>query len=56
MLPKDVACFAVDLSEPEQKVVWVTHAAPAADLFNQKVEGANRDQGVSERFVAKGVR
>src|SRR5881628_654057 len=39
MLPKGVACFAGDLSEAEQKVVWATHAAPAADLFNQKVEG-----------------
>ena len=56
MLPKGVACFAGDLSEAEQKVVWATHAAPAADLFNQKVEGANHDKGVSERFVAKGVR
>jgi len=28
-----------DLSETEQKVVWATHAAPAADLFNQKVKG-----------------
>jgi pimeloyl-ACP methyl ester carboxylesterase len=39
MLPEGVACFAGDLSEAEQKVVWATHAAPAADLFNQKVEG-----------------
>ena len=39
MLPKGVACFAGDLTEAEQKVVWATHAAPAADLFNQKVEG-----------------
>jgi PAS domain S-box-containing protein len=39
MLPKGIACFAGDLSEVEQKVVWATHAAPAADLFNQKVEG-----------------
>jgi|RhiMethySRZTD1v2_1073278.scaffolds.fasta_scaffold1619612_1 hypothetical protein len=53
MLPKG---FVVDLSEPEQKVVWATHAAPAADLFNQKVEGANHGQGVGERFVAEGVR
>jgi hypothetical protein len=22
-----------------QKILWATHAAPAADLFNQKVEG-----------------
>src|SRR6266481_6612677 len=68
MLPKGVACFAGDLSEAEQKVVWATHAAPAADLFNQKVEGiawkskpswyivAKNDRTVQpelERFVAK---
>ena len=54
--------------EQEQKVVWATHAAPAADLFNQKVEGtawrskpswyivATKDRTVHpelERFVAK---
>src|SRR5262249_52308388 len=39
MLPEGMACFAGDLSEQEQKLVWATHAAPAADLFNQKVEG-----------------
>jgi hypothetical protein len=27
------------LPEDEQKLMWATHAAPAADLFNQKVEG-----------------
>ena len=37
--PEGVACFAGDLPEQEQKIVWATHAAPAADLFNQKVEG-----------------
>ena len=37
--PEGVAFFAGDLPEEEQKVVWATHAAPAADLFNQKVEG-----------------
>src|SRR2546422_9974432 len=39
MLPKGVASFAGDLSEQEQKIVWATHFAPAADLFNQKIEG-----------------
>jgi len=37
--PSGVACFAGDLPEQEQKVVWATHFAPAADLFTQKVEG-----------------
>src|SRR5262245_42049520 len=36
MLPDGVACFAGDLSAQEQKVVWATHAAPAADLFDQQ--------------------
>jgi pimeloyl-ACP methyl ester carboxylesterase len=39
MLPEGVGCFAGDLSEQEQKVVWATHFAPAADLFNQKLAG-----------------
>ena len=34
MKPSGVACFAGDLSEQEQKVVWATHFAPAADLFH----------------------
>jgi pimeloyl-ACP methyl ester carboxylesterase len=65
--PEGVACFAGDLPEEEQKVVWATHAAPAADLFNQKVAGtawrskpswyvlATRDRTVHpqlQRFVA----
>ncbi len=37
--PEGVVCFAGDLPEQEQKLVWATQAAPAADLFNQKVEG-----------------
>jgi hypothetical protein len=68
MKPEGVACFAGDLPEAEQKLVWATHAAPAADLFNQKVEGtawrskpswyivATKDRTVQpelQRFVAK---
>jgi pimeloyl-ACP methyl ester carboxylesterase len=56
MLPKGVACFAGDLSEAEQKVVWATHAAPAADLFNQKVEGAAWRSKPSWYIVAKNDR
>src|SRR5215813_6740231 len=36
--PSGVPFFAGDLPEQEQKLVWATHAAPTADLFNQKVE------------------
>jgi pimeloyl-ACP methyl ester carboxylesterase len=31
--PEGTKCFAGDLPEQEQKVVWATHYAPAADLF-----------------------
>src|SRR5262249_7945360 len=68
MLPEGIACFAGDLYEQEQKVVWATHAALNADLFNQKLQGtawksklswyivANNDRTVQpelQRFVAK---
>jgi pimeloyl-ACP methyl ester carboxylesterase len=36
MLPSATEFFAGDLSEEEQKVVWATHYAPDADLFNQQ--------------------
>ena len=66
--PDGVSCFAGDLSEQEQKLVWATHMVPVADLFDQKVEGtawkskpswyivAKNDRTVHpdlERFVAK---
>jgi pimeloyl-ACP methyl ester carboxylesterase len=68
MRPEGVACFAGDLSEEEQKVVWATHYAPAADLFSRNAPGtawkskpswyivANQDRTVHpdlERFSAK---
>jgi len=68
MRPDGVKCFAGDLPEQEQKLVWATHIPPDADLFNQKVEGtawrskpswyivANDDRTVHpelERFAAK---
>ncbi len=34
--PEGTKCFAGDLPEQEQKVVWATHYAPAADLFEQQ--------------------
>jgi pimeloyl-ACP methyl ester carboxylesterase len=69
--PNGVPSFAGDLPEAEQKLVWATHAAPTADLFNQKVEGtawktkpswyivATKDRTIQpdlERFVAKRMR
>jgi len=68
MRPEGIGCFAGDLPEQEQRLAWATHAAPAADLFNQKVDGtawrskpswyvvATKDRTVQpdlERFVAK---
>jgi pimeloyl-ACP methyl ester carboxylesterase len=68
MLPSGIGYFAGDLSEQEQQLVWATQGVPAADLFNQKLDGtawrtkpswyvvANNDRTVQpdlERFVAK---
>src|SRR6476620_12337263 len=66
--PDGVACFAGDLPEAEQQLVWATHYAPAADLFAHNAEGtawrskpswyivANDDRTVHpdlERFAAE---
>ena len=66
--PEGVACFAGDLSEQEQKFVYATHYAPAADIFSRNAPGvawkskpswyivANNDRTVHpdlQRFVAK---
>jgi pimeloyl-ACP methyl ester carboxylesterase len=68
MLPSGIGCFAGDLPEQEQQLVWATQGVPAADLFTQKLPGtawrtkpswyvvANHDRTVQpdlERFVAK---
>ncbi len=36
MLPNGTEFFAGDLSQEEQKLVWATHYAPVADLFQQQ--------------------
>ena len=66
--PSGVDCFAGDLPEAEQKLVYATQGVPVPDLFTQKVEGtawrtkpswyivASQDCTVHpelERFVAK---
>ena len=68
MRPEGVTCFAGDLPEEEQKLVWATHYAPAVDLFSRNAPGvawkskpswyivANHDRTVQpelERFLAK---
>jgi len=67
LLPEGIGCFAGDLPDQEQKLVWATQGVPTADLFDQKVPGAawkskpswyivgNNDQTVHpdlERFLA----
>jgi pimeloyl-ACP methyl ester carboxylesterase len=66
--PSGIGCFAGDLPEQEQKLIWATQGVPDADLFNQKLEGTawkskpswyivgKNDRTVPpdlERFVAK---
>ncbi|MFI5779079.1 alpha/beta fold hydrolase [Nocardia sp. NPDC051570] len=54
--PDGIECFAGDLSEQEQQVVWATQGAPAADLFDQKVEGTAWKSKPSWYIVAKNDR
>jgi pimeloyl-ACP methyl ester carboxylesterase len=68
MLPSGIGCFAGDLSEQEQGLVWATQGVPDVNLFGQKLGGtawrmkpswyivANNDRTVHpdlERFAAK---
>src|SRR2546425_1015268 len=68
MASDGVECFAGALSEQEQRLVWATHYAPAADLFPRNAPGvawkakpssyivATKDRTVQpelQRFVAK---
>src|SRR5580700_371428 len=39
LLPSGIGCFAGDLPEQEQQLVWAAQGVPAADLFNQKLDG-----------------
>ena len=66
--PEGVECFAGDLPKEDQKIVYATHYAPAADLFSRNAPGvawktkpswwvvANHDRTVNpdlQRFAAK---
>lgn len=68
LMPDGLVCFAGDLPEAEQKLIYATQAVPVPDLFGQKVDGtawktkpswyvvATKDRTVNpdlERFVAK---
>jgi pimeloyl-ACP methyl ester carboxylesterase len=56
MLSSGIECFAGDLSEQEGRLLWATQAAPAADLFNQKVDGVAWRSKPSSYIVAKSDR
>jgi pimeloyl-ACP methyl ester carboxylesterase len=56
LLPDGIGCFAGDLSEEEQQLVWSTQGVPAADLFDQKVPGAAWKSKPSWYIVAKNDR
>src|SRR5712671_2865729 len=56
MRPEGVVCFAGDLAEQEQKVVWATHYAPAADLFSRNAPGTAWKSKPSWYIVAKNDR
>jgi len=56
MQPEGVACFAGDLSEQEQRVVWATHYAPVADLFSRNAPGTAWKLKPSWYVVAKNDR
>ena len=51
--PSGIECFAGDLPEQEQKIVWATQGVPAADLFNQKLAGAAWRSKPSSYIVAR---
>jgi pimeloyl-ACP methyl ester carboxylesterase len=68
LLPSGIGCFAGDLSEQEQGLVWATQSVPDVNLFGQQLGGtawrmkpswyivANNDRTVHpdlERFAAK---
>jgi pimeloyl-ACP methyl ester carboxylesterase len=39
LLPDGIDCFAGDLPEAEQQLVWATNYPPAADLFSRNAKG-----------------
>jgi pimeloyl-ACP methyl ester carboxylesterase len=54
--PDGIECFAGDLSEAEQQLVWATQGVPATDLFDQKVAGTAWRSKPSWYIVAKNDR
>jgi pimeloyl-ACP methyl ester carboxylesterase len=56
LLPDGIGCFAGDLPEQEQKVVWAVQGVPVADLLNQKMKGTAWRTKPSWYVVAKNDR
>lgn len=53
MKPEGIACFAGDLPEAEQKLVWATHVPPALTLFTEEGQGIAWKTKPSWYIVAK---
>jgi pimeloyl-ACP methyl ester carboxylesterase len=51
--PDGIGCFAGDLPEAEQQLVWATQAVPAADVFNKRVDGTAWRSKPSWYVIAK---
>jgi pimeloyl-ACP methyl ester carboxylesterase len=56
MLPDGLTCFAGDLSDEEQKLVWATQYPPAATLFSEKIDRTAWRHKPSWYIVAKNDR
>ena len=54
--PSGIWCFAGDLPEEEQRVVWATQGVPVTDLFEHKMEGTAWMSKPSRYIVAKNDR
>lgn len=54
--PDGVVCFAGDLPEEEQRVIWATHFAPSADLFSANAPGVAWKSKPSRYVVASSDR
>jgi len=56
LAPDGVECFAGDLSAQEKAVIWATHFAPAADLFDGQIDDPAWKPKPSWYIVAKNDR
>ena len=53
LLSSGIGCFAGDLPEQEQQLVWATQAVPAADLFSRNAPGVAWKSKPSWYIVAR---